>query len=317
MKLDELRKAIENHADDDLRLVIVELYRRIPNNVIKEKSLDELITAPRSFVRSQKKPKVVELPDPREIALDMEIFIRDAKNGYYCSPNSYIRKADRPKWRFHVKRFHRDLVALFKDPGSLNEVSRLLELLYDLLCSSAEKGLFNSADVFESIGIPKEKFYGDLVTAKRAIARDLTWIDQAMELLFRYESYSRSDAMRFLVGELTTNALREEALLVVIRTFQQKTEPRGRKLNPLNQTNDLAELALRICLSMKDYKQGLDLYWTHYVAPNKEIAVFVLLRILEEHKEMALWLQEYKAAKDAGVTLRRELVSKNALLTKG
>lgn len=306
LKIPELRDALQGRSADDLRLITVELYRRIPKKIIEEKNLDHLIQDPQEYLAAAKRPKPVELPDVEYLAFEVEQFVSDALQQYYFAPNSFIHKSERPKWRFHVKRFHRELMSLMADPEARVEVSRLLDELFELMCYAEEVILFSSQEPFESIGIPKDSFFRDVIRAQRAAAADHRWIRQAVETLLRNARPFGGRLIRQLVAELTTNPLREEGLRTVVEVFKDRPTPRARtrKAEPRHQTEHLAELALRICLAMKEYDRGIAFYLKHNAAYNDEVAVYILLSILREHHLPDLWLREYEAAIRSGVPLR-------------
>ncbi len=310
MKIGELRDAITGYSSEELRLVIVELYRRIPKRVVEEKNLDSLIEDPGEFLEAQKKPKVKELPDLDYLALEINEFIDDALQGHYFAPNSFIRKSERPKWRFHVKRFHRELVTLMQDPEALPEVSFLLERLFDILCYAENIHLFSSSEPFQSIGVSKAQFYGDLVTAQRAAAADLGWIRQAIDALLCNAGSFGSDLIRQLVDQLTTNPLREEGLRAIVQAYQHRPKPRERKPNPDDQASHLAELALRLCFGLGEHDRGIAFFHKYHRRGDREVRIYCLLQILEEYQLSDLWLREYEVAHQSGVQLRPRLREK-------
>ena len=310
MRIGELRNTIDGYAEEELRLIIVELYRRTPKKVVEDKDLDRLLKTPHQFLQDQRRPKVTELPDLDYLAFEVDGFISDARQGHYFAPNSFVRKSERPKWRFHVKRFHRELVTLMQDPVASAEVSRLLERLFDVLCYAEEIHLFSSSEPFQSIGISKAQFYGDVVIAQRAAAVDQGWIKQAIETLLRNAGSFGSDMIGQLVDQFNTNPLREEALRVIVQVFEHRPKPRERKPNPNDQLDHLAELALRVCFGLDEHDRGIAFYHKHHKKWNKEIGVYCLLEILEEYQLFDLWMREYEAAQRSGIQPRDQLREK-------
>lgn len=317
MKIPELRSVIAGYSADDLRLLTVELYRRIPKKIIEEKELDQLVADPQGFLEAKKKPKPIELPDLDYLTFEIEEFVEDALKSYYFAPNSMIRKSERSKWRFHVKRFHRELMMLMQDPTALAEVSRLLERLFDVLCRAEEVYLFNSTDPFNSIGVARESFYADIVQAQRAAAPDQRWIRQAIETLVPNAGYYARDMIIELVNQLTTNPLREEALNYIVQAYKNLPKLRQRKTNTSDQKSHLAELALRISFGLREYDRGIAFFLKYHDSADTEITVYLLLNILSEYELTDLWLREYDNAVQRGIPLRDQLRRQYRVMKEG
>ncbi|MHB1682536.1 MAG: hypothetical protein ACYCYO_06855 [Bacilli bacterium] len=138
MKLAELRSLISGHKSEDLQTIIVELYKKIPKKTIEEHHMDELVRDPGSYARLAKAFKNEPQQTLEELEPDIVEFVTDAKKQYYFAPNSIIRKADRPKWRFIVKRFIHDLQLTIDTPEDTARAAELLEQLYALLCEAGD-----------------------------------------------------------------------------------------------------------------------------------------------------------------------------------
>jgi len=109
MKIKELRSLLANYEPGDLRLIIAELYKCIPKKLREERGIDEILTNPHGArVRRGRRGKS-QVADLDDLGDQIEQFLDDAYNQRYFAPNRFVSKRDRPKWRFMVKRFVRDL----------------------------------------------------------------------------------------------------------------------------------------------------------------------------------------------------------------
>ncbi len=137
MKIQQVRTIVAGHSDDTLRLLISEMYKRLPKKIIKEKQIDCLIeNLPDSLSGKNRLTKQKEILDIDEVCWETEEFIKNARDQYYFAPNQIIHKRERPKWRFVAKRLYKSLIDLSQDPEDLPETSRLLTELYKVMCEA-------------------------------------------------------------------------------------------------------------------------------------------------------------------------------------
>ncbi len=111
MKVDQVRTLLENYSEKDLRAIVLSLYKAMPKRAREDHQIDILLQDPDAWNRARKPAKQAgSLPDPEDLRYEIEQFISDARNQYYFAPNSVIHKSQRPKWRFIVKSYYKDLV---------------------------------------------------------------------------------------------------------------------------------------------------------------------------------------------------------------
>ncbi|MCW8783733.1 exonuclease domain-containing protein [Weizmannia coagulans] len=110
MRVTELRELLEKYSKDDLSKMMIELYKAIPKKVRDEKEIDGMLQDFQQYKEAEKikkeKEKHVDLND-----LEREItqFIQNAYKQNYIAPNRYVSKKERPKWRFKVKSYIKQL----------------------------------------------------------------------------------------------------------------------------------------------------------------------------------------------------------------
>ena len=163
MKIAELRALLKQFSEEELRIIIAEIYKTIPKKIKEEKDIDDLIQNPQSSRKRKKKPKTIDFYKLQE---DVKQFIRHAYSQYYFAPNSVVHKKERPKWRFKVKAFYKELIQASEIQNYTVESAHLMKELYDLLCYGCEYIIFSTDDVFNSIGISQVDFFRSVLDLK-------------------------------------------------------------------------------------------------------------------------------------------------------
>ena len=110
MKVDELRTTLEKYDTATLKEIAVELYKMIPKSRKQDSVIDELLL---DFTKEKDKPAKKDAPVNFEtLKAEIEQFLVYADMQYYLAPNQYVRKEQRSKWRFEVKRFIKELIKI-------------------------------------------------------------------------------------------------------------------------------------------------------------------------------------------------------------
>jgi len=167
MRIKEVRNIIKNYSEEELRILLTEMYKAIPKTVKEEKDIDQMVEDidinsyknSRRRVSRQKEDVNIEL-----LEYEVETFIEYAYKQYYFAPNSFVHKKERPKWRFKVSKYIKQL-----DKVENNElVIELLEKIYEVLCYGCHYVIFSSDDPFASIRISQEDIFNRIVRRKFA-----------------------------------------------------------------------------------------------------------------------------------------------------
>src|SRR5205809_1056244 len=106
MRVAELKKTIGGYRTEQLRRLLVEMYKAMPKRVKEDHGIDDIICSPASK-RNNRKSEVV--PDIEALAFETERFVGNAYNYYYCIPNPVVPKRERSKWRFTVLRLFKNI----------------------------------------------------------------------------------------------------------------------------------------------------------------------------------------------------------------
>ena len=88
-----------------------------------------------------------------ELKQEIEIFIDYAYKQYYFAPNNFVHKKERPKWRFKVKAYIKELqeVSIHSAEGKI--ATTLLQNIYKMLSYACAYYIFNTDNPFRSVGI--------------------------------------------------------------------------------------------------------------------------------------------------------------------
>ncbi|MFH1135083.1 MAG: hypothetical protein V1816_03255 [Pseudomonadota bacterium] len=317
VKIAELREIIKKYDQDELRLIIAAIYKALPPKIREEKELDAIISNP-AALKEKKADKKQEAVDIDWLKLEINDFIEDAKAQYYLGPNRYISKKDRPKWRFKVMAFYKDLTRAAVNANDLPLVADMMEELYKLLCYACGTSLFNTDDPFESIRIRQIDFFHSLLSLKFQVLDDKAIFIRDALLLIRDNNTSRftdySALITVFVQSLKTPSLKELAVEACRAMSTEEELPRPAQKNTGYMTflstikNKIpAEAGLFILIALGDYQAGADFFNRYYEEEEKEVRLYVLLRYLSEFNLTEQWRLEYERAVADQVEPRAEL----------
>lgn len=161
MKVQELRDMIKGSDRALVEKAFVESYKQLTKR--QKEDADDLIRAVLSGENAgtgQKKETV----SFQELSAEIKTFLENAKAGNYYIPNRIIPKSQRPKWRFHVKRYIKELEKIQTESEYYQEAVNLLRDIYSLLCTACNFYLFSTEDPFRSVGWAQNELYRLLVS---------------------------------------------------------------------------------------------------------------------------------------------------------
>ncbi|MEA4902892.1 hypothetical protein [Desulfitobacterium sp.] len=329
MLVSELKKLMKNYTREELGLLAVEMYKAIPKKIRDEKNVDIMVKDIHAFLAQNKagreKKKAIDLS---VLQYEINQFLSDAYNQYYFAPNQFVRKKERPKWRFKVKEYIKDLESVPCQGKDALAAADLLKKLYILLCDASVIYLFNTEDPFRSVGI-EQPALADLVIS-RILAQGINneSLRQAIGLVIE-DKHDRetlpSHLILKLVGNLKTPqaksmAIEESKLLnSELRKALQTSSSNNKKRSSsqtdvnhylaINKINNLVETVLRLAFALYEYEEGIRYFRDNYLEQNKEIALYVLLELLFEYDLKDFWLKEYERALAQGIKPRKGLQS--------
>ena len=321
MKVDELRKTLERYDVNVLKEIIVMLYKIIPKSRKENDGIDELIN---NFTKENKTAAKKEKPtDYLSLKAQIEQFLDYADQSFYFAPNRYVRKDQRSKWRFEVKRFIKQL--LITGGENSEDAANLLAEIYAMLCYGCNYYIFNTDNPFASAGY-KQRILLDLVLGK----------------IF-YNGYNKDSIKKAVYLTIDSNPDRETLMTYLLFTLAKMLKtPESKEMAIVNcvtfpkeyaeyqkskacfkysgrddyrkgeAINDSAKLYLILKFELYEYDDGIEYFRRNYKARNKEIVLYCLLDFIDTYELNDLWLREYEKAVDKGIKPRDSLQNKYA-----
>jgi hypothetical protein len=313
MKISELRALLDRTSLEDMKRILVELYRALPKKTRENLAIDELLQNPAFTRAGSKQAKArAQSVDIDDLGAELEEFLIDAYAQNYLAPNRIIPKSQRPKWRFKVKRFFSEINAAVAKPGSIEKASDLLEKLYRMLCYACDFVLFSADDPFQSVGITQTAFL-DAVLGLKLEHLDLgKFIDHGLRLVAdsRLNRYTLgSDLAQILVDRLRTPESLELAIEGATKWHSgpHPAPDRKQEYHRSDRLDRLAEFGFLAYVKLADYDRAIDFFKVRYARSNPEITLFVLLQWLRSLRREDLWQREYESAVQAGIEPRASL----------
>jgi len=313
MKISELRALLDRTSSEDIKRMLVEVYRALPKKTRENLAIDELLKNPAATRAGAKQSKALaHSVDIDDLEPELEEFLSDAYARNYFAPNRFVPKSERPKWRFKAKRFFKEINAAVVEPGSIEKASDLLEKLYHMLCYACDFVLFSAYDPFQSVGIAQTEFL-DAVFGLKAEHLELgKFIDYGLHLVrdSRLNRYTLgSNLAQVLVDRLRTPESLELAIERAAQLHRKPVPAPGpeREQHRSDGLNRLAEFGFLAYVKLSDYDKAIDFFKVHYVDRDTEISLFVLLKWLRSLQREDLWQREYERAVQAGIKPRDSL----------
>ena len=319
MNLPELRDLIKKHQPDELRQIIVEMYRVMPRKLREDKHVDDMLQDITTYLQVGKSLAKVEPPvDMAHLKAKIDIFVEYAYQQYYFAPNNFIHKKDRPKWRFIVRSFILDLQKQPMDGDSGILATDLLDNIFRMVSHASHYYLFNTNDPYRSIGISQIELL-DIILTRRMQSGSL---DDAIKksVAMTIESYAdmsigKLSMIYCLVRHLRSADARSIALRhsldlkVKMNPVQQDKRKRSRDSSSdyyaIEKYNSLiAQISILKILS-GDNQDAVRYFHENYRG-RAEDRIHALLGLLEYYELDDLRKKEHEAALKKGIKIREE-----------
>ncbi|WP_321024123.1 hypothetical protein [Eisenbergiella porci] len=322
MLVAEIREILKDYQEEDLRLLIVELYKAMPKRVREDKEIDNFLKNAKERLRNKNIAKKQEkVTDVKLLKPEIETFLENAYAQNYFAPNRVIPKQERPKWRFKVKSYIKALQTVPPEGEEGNIAADLLDKLYVMLCYACRYYIFNTEDPFASVGIGQPELF-DIVLKKRfsaGISRDA--IKKAIALTVNSgmdRNTIHSELMMVLAVNLPTA---DSKLLAIEEAKAQKAELDGeinrnsgkKTVNSYSgfekkeKANNLTELIFRLYAELCEYEDGISYYKRNIHETNKEVELYLLLELLYLYDLKDLLLREYEKGVKSRIKPRKNL----------
>lgn len=149
MKVQELRDLIKKADRELLEKAFAEAYKQFTKR--QKEEVDQLINNILEG-KDEKNTKKNESIDFNVLEGEINQFLSNAYAQNYLVPNKIISKRERPKWRFIVKKYIKELEKISMEDENFSRAAKLLTDIYHLLCEACNYYLFSTDDPFRSVG---------------------------------------------------------------------------------------------------------------------------------------------------------------------
>jgi hypothetical protein len=322
MFVSELKVLLKKYKEEDLRLLILEMYKAMPKKLREEKDIDALLQDVHEYLRIGKvKRRQNKQTDINDLKPEIDQFIEYAYNQYYFAPNSFVRKKERPKWRFNVKAYIKSLQGISVEGEEGRIATNLLEKLYEMLCYACCYYIFNTDDPFRSVGIEQTMLLDIVIKRKLGCGINQESVKSAVALVIN-SRVNRETLTSFLINALIENLKYPDSKEIAIeQCMALKGELEKAKPNPSRKSwglsssdyerrekiENLVEMVFRLNIALCEYEKAIKYYHENNVERDSEISLYVLLSLLLEYELKEYWLSEYDKAVKKGVKPREAL----------
>jgi len=322
MLVSELRELLKRYKEEDLRLIILEMYKSMPKKQREDKGIDALLQDVEAYLRIGKvERKQDRQTNIKDLKPEIEQFIDYAYKQYYFAPNNFVHKKERPKWRFKVKAYVKSLQGISVEGEEGRTATNLLEKLYEMLCYACGCYIFSTDDPFRSVGIEQTVLLDIVIKRKLGSGISKESVKSAIALVMN-SKVDRETLHSFLIDVLVENLKYPDSKEIAIeQCVALKAELDRTKPNPSRKSwisdsfdyerqekiNNLVEMVFRLYIALCEYEKAIKYYNENNVKLNSEVSLYVLLSLLFEYELKEYWLREYDEAVKKGVKPREAL----------
>ena len=315
MKVQELRQLLQTAERDRLEKAFVESYKQFSKQ--KKEEIDLLITGILEG-RDAKPSARKESMDFGTLQSQITTFIENAYTQNYFAPNRVIPKNMRPKWRFLVKNFIKELEKIPTESENYAQALTLLMDLYRLICYACNYYLFSTDDPFRSIGWAQDDLFQLVV--RKFFASGYTKENISLLIKNACTGGLSSECLHIqmqmiLLGELRTTDVKymaiEEAMKLVENTKEKL--PKAKKSSSqayflADAVNEFCAMILLLSVSLAEPEDGVKYYFQNSQERNPEITLYRVLRLIDIMDDSDAWIYAYEyGVKKRKIKPREEL----------
>lgn len=317
MKVQELRNLLKTADRELLEKAFVESYKQFTKG--KKEEVDQIITS--IFEGKDEKPvNKNNTVSFEELEQQIPKFLENAYAQNYFAPNRVIPKSQRPKWRFIVKNYIKELEKIPVDSENYPKSVKMLTDLYRLLCTACYYYLFSTDDPFRSVGWEQSdlfhmvvvKTFGQGYSREKisALLLDATTGGLSRESLHIFQE-------KVLLAELKTSDVKYMA----IEEARTLIDGKKKKLKGLKRydshrydleetINNLCDMVFMTAIELAEVPSGIEYYFQNYEKSDKEIILYCALKIADWEENNELWMQVYEYGIEKKIKPRDYLVDK-------
>lgn len=296
MLVNELRKEIEKYDKNELKNIIIELYKRIPKNKKEDYNIDDFIK------NSKKKTSTKKEISFEELQKEIIYFLQLVDNDYYAIPNKIVSKKERSSWRFKVKRYYKNLNNILPNSENGNSATILLIEIFKRLSIGSNRLLFINWETFKALGVSQDEYYDTIL--KRILYNGYTKdnLKKCIDLLdVLKDPYELSyDMFLVFISNLRTISIKEISLellankVTALKEHLKNTKNSNEKFNITENINNYVKCILEIYLTMNECDCAIKYFHKNYIEDDKEIKEYILLEKLEKLNLIKEWIKEYE-----------------------
>ena len=244
MLVSELRELLKKYKEEDLRLLISEMYKSMPKKLREDKDIDALLQDLHACLSIGKAEKTREKQvDIKDLKPKIDLFIDYAYKQYYFAPNSFIHKKERPKWRFIVKDYIKSLQGISVEGEEGRIATDLLEKLYEMLCYACGYYIFSTDNPFRSVGIEQTALLDIVITRKFGNGINKESVKSAIALVINSRvdrDTLHSSLINILVKNLKSPDSKEISIeqCTVLKAELKRSRPNPSKKSWLSDSSD-------------------------------------------------------------------------------
>lgn len=307
----DLKKALDSYSKGELALLAAELYKTIPKKDRESKDIDGMIADFAAFLDRKKNGKAEPpLTSISELEAQVGEFLEYAYQQYYMSPNRYVRKQDRPKWRSiasaHIK-------ALLRHPADTPDgeiATQLLEKLYRMFGHASNYHLFPTATPFKAIRMDQAVLCDHVIARMLDRNNSPDAVKQCLKVMVEtpLEQFTgfHPIAITFL-ARLKTPDMRDRAYAQVVPLLEEKKAElavlcakSGRysmqSYHMEEQIKALMHLLFHLSSYLDEVERAITLYKKNAPKEAGKAPVRPLLQLLQSCDKPLLWSREYDQA---------------------
>ena len=314
MKVQELRNLLASAERENLEKAFVECYKQLRKS--QKEECDPVLGALLKG-KTAEQTKVDTSVDFETMVQQIDDFISNAYASNYFAPNRIIPKSQRPKWRFMVKNFIKELGKVPLDSDNYEESVKLLTNLYCLICKACDIYLFSTEDPFRSIGWEQPDFFA-LVVSK-------TFADgYSREKIAQLLSYAVSgglsrESLHIQQETVFLNSLRtSDVKYMAMEEAKRQVEENESRLKAIKKyddgqyalkdtINELCSMIFLITIELGEPEEGVEYFFNHFKELDKEITLYCALQLVDWMDKEELWMDVYKYGLGKKVTPRDSL----------
>lgn len=317
MKVQELRQMLSGAERSLIEKAFVESYKQLKK--YQKEEADYLIRTILSG-ESEKSAAKKQKQSFGELEAQIETFLENAKAGNYYAPNRVIPKSQRPKWRFLVKGYIKELEKVTPESGHYERASELLRKIYALLCEACNYYLFSTEDAFRSVGWRQEELFHLLASMTFGCGFSEENV-AAMTIMACTGGLSRESLyygqQAVLLSELKTSDVKYMAVEIIkkeIRERQGKLTGLGKydhqRYYLEEEIDNFCDLFLLLSLSLAETGSGVKYYFKNSTDSDREIVLYRALEVADIMGDDEAWKEIYKYGLSKKIKPRDELKKK-------